>query len=59
MNNKYKSKNVYPAGKIPLKLNQILDLNINEKGHDGVYENDGELACYQVRNTEKRKFNLE
>jgi superfamily II DNA or RNA helicase len=49
VNNKYKSKNVYPAGKIPLKLNQILDLNINEKGHDGVYENDGELACYQVK----------
>jgi superfamily II DNA or RNA helicase len=49
INNKYKCKDVYPAGKIPLKLNQRLDLNTNEKGHDGVYENDGELACYQVK----------
>ena len=49
VNKKYKCKDVYPAGKIPLKLNQILDLNINEKGHDGVYENDYELACYQVK----------
>lgn len=49
INNKYKSKEVYPSGKIPLKLNQLLKLNINEKGHDGVYKNENELACYQVK----------
>jgi superfamily II DNA or RNA helicase len=49
INNKYKSNEVYPSGKIPLKLNQVLELNINEKGHDGVYKKDNELACYQVK----------
>ncbi len=49
INNKYRSEVVYPSGKIPFLINQKLKLNINEKGHDGIYKKDNHLACYQVK----------
>ena len=47
---RYDASNVYPDGKIPIKILKKLNMNILDKGKDGVYiSRDGRLNSYQVK----------
>ena len=53
---KFNSKQVYPDGKIPIKLLNKLGMNILDKGKDGIYiDKNDKINSYQVKFSSNRK----
>ena len=49
-NPEYQIKNVYPQGYVPLQIRKKLKLSFQDRGYDGVYENDdGNFFTYQSK----------
>lgn len=55
---KFNAKAVYPDGKIPIKILNKLEMNILDKGKDGVYvTKDNKINSYQVKfNSDRRSL---